>query len=105
MYKMAVKEKQTELSFEEIEWNVENEIQLFFSMNGHKPVGKMRKPAQRFEVMFTNIVISNSQLQFNELFLRCQQIFSHGVHMGEISCCHSQGCVIEDDLGSFGIYV
>lgn len=39
MYKMAVKEKQTESSFEEIEWNVENEIQLFFSMNGHKPVG------------------------------------------------------------------
>lgn len=44
MYKMAVKEKQTESSFEEIEWNVENEIQLFFSMNGHKPVGKMQKP-------------------------------------------------------------
>ncbi|KAL6425241.1 hypothetical protein ACFW04_009468 [Cataglyphis niger] len=39
MYKMALKEKQTESSFEEIEWNVENEIQLFFSMNGHKPVG------------------------------------------------------------------
>jgi len=33
---MAVK---TETSFDEIEWNVENEIQLFFAMNGHKPVG------------------------------------------------------------------
>lgn len=56
MYKMAVKEKQTESLFEEIEWNVENEIQLFFSMNGHKPVGKMQKPAQRLEVMFTIII-------------------------------------------------
>lgn len=56
MYKMAVKEKQTESLFEEIEWNVENEIQLFFSMNGHKPVGKMQKPVQRFEVMFTIIM-------------------------------------------------
>jgi hypothetical protein len=37
---MAVKEKQENL-FDEIEWNVENEIQLFFAMNGHKPVGKM----------------------------------------------------------------
>ncbi|XP_066603296.1 MRG/MORF4L-binding protein [Prorops nasuta] len=36
---MAVKEKQTESSTEEIEWNIENEIQLFFAMNGHKPVG------------------------------------------------------------------
>ncbi|XP_020287088.1 MRG/MORF4L-binding protein-like isoform X2 [Pseudomyrmex gracilis] len=36
---MAVKEKQTENSIDEIEWNVENEIQLFFAMNGHKPVG------------------------------------------------------------------
>lgn len=36
---MAVKEKQTDASTEEIEWNVENEIQLFFAMNGHKPVG------------------------------------------------------------------
>jgi len=27
------------------------------------------------------------------------------MHMGEISCCHSQGRAIEDDLGSFGIYV
>ncbi|XP_043266021.1 MRG/MORF4L-binding protein [Colletes gigas] len=36
---MAVKEKQTEGSTDEIEWNVENEIQLFFAMNGHKPVG------------------------------------------------------------------
>ncbi|XP_032687974.1 MRG/MORF4L-binding protein [Odontomachus brunneus] len=37
---MAVKDKQTEISsFDEIEWNVENEIQLFFAMNGHKPVG------------------------------------------------------------------
>ncbi|XP_011504376.1 PREDICTED: MRG/MORF4L-binding protein [Ceratosolen solmsi marchali] len=35
---MAVKEKQAD-SAEEIEWNVENEIQLFFAMNGHKPVG------------------------------------------------------------------
>ncbi|XP_014210292.1 MRG/MORF4L-binding protein [Copidosoma floridanum] len=35
---MAVKEKQSGSS-EEIEWNVENEIQLFFAMNGHKPVG------------------------------------------------------------------
>lgn len=47
---MATKEKQGNLS-EEIEWNVENEIQLFFAMNGHKPVGKMSKPA--FEVIFT----------------------------------------------------
>lgn len=39
---MAVKDKQTEISsFDEIEWNVENEIQLFFAMNGHKPVGKI----------------------------------------------------------------
>jgi hypothetical protein len=37
---MALKEKSTELQFDEIEWNVENEIQLFFAMNGHKPVGK-----------------------------------------------------------------
>lgn len=44
---MAVKEKQSETSFDEIEWNVENEIQLFFAMNGHKPVGKTRKPAMR----------------------------------------------------------
>lgn len=36
---MAVKEKQTD-AIDEIEWNVENEIQLFFAMNGHKPVGK-----------------------------------------------------------------
>ncbi|XP_076656529.1 uncharacterized protein LOC143361123 [Halictus rubicundus] len=36
---MAVKEKQLENSTDEIEWNVENEIQLFFAMNGHKPVG------------------------------------------------------------------
>jgi hypothetical protein len=36
---MAVKEKQAD-SAEEIEWNVENEIQLFFAMNGHKPVGE-----------------------------------------------------------------
>ena len=36
---MAVKEKQVD-SAEEIEWNVENEIQLFFAMNGHKPVGE-----------------------------------------------------------------
>lgn len=43
--KMAVKERQSETSFDEIEWNVENEIQLFFAMNGHKPVGKARKPA------------------------------------------------------------
>ncbi|XP_012276513.1 MRG/MORF4L-binding protein isoform X1 [Orussus abietinus] len=35
---MSVKEKPADLS-EEIEWNVENEIQLFFAMNGHKPVG------------------------------------------------------------------
>lgn len=37
---MAVKEKQLDGSTDEIEWNVENEIQLFFAMNGHKPVGK-----------------------------------------------------------------
>lgn len=37
---MAVKEKLTETSYDEIEWNVDNEIQLFFAMNGHKPVGK-----------------------------------------------------------------
>lgn len=36
---MAVKEKQTD-STDEIEWNVETEIQLFFAMNGHKPVGE-----------------------------------------------------------------
>jgi len=36
---MALKEK-SEMQFDEIEWNVENEIQLFFAMNGHKPVGK-----------------------------------------------------------------
>ncbi|XP_017881701.1 MRG/MORF4L-binding protein [Ceratina calcarata] len=36
---MAVKEKQTDASTDEVEWNVENEIQLFFAMNGHKPVG------------------------------------------------------------------
>ncbi|XP_012216355.1 MRG/MORF4L-binding protein [Linepithema humile] len=35
---MAVKEKQENL-FDEVEWNVDNEIQLFFAMNGHKPVG------------------------------------------------------------------
>lgn len=36
---MAVKEKSGE-STDDIEWNVENEINLFFAMNGHKPVGK-----------------------------------------------------------------
>lgn len=36
---MAVKEKQADSS-EEIEWSVENEIQLFSAMNGLKPVGK-----------------------------------------------------------------
>ncbi|XP_046820545.1 MRG/MORF4L-binding protein [Vespa crabro] len=35
---MAVKEKSGE-STDDIEWNVENEINLFFAMNGHKPVG------------------------------------------------------------------
>ncbi|XP_057327476.1 MRG/MORF4L-binding protein [Microplitis mediator] len=35
---MAVKEKSNEPT-EDFEWNVENEIQLFFAMNGHKPVG------------------------------------------------------------------
>ncbi|KAF7402382.1 hypothetical protein HZH66_004649 [Vespula vulgaris] len=35
---MAVKEKSGE-SNDDIEWNVENEINLFFAMNGHKPVG------------------------------------------------------------------
>lgn len=40
MLKMAVKERQCD-SAEEIEWNVENEIQLFFAMNGHKPVGEL----------------------------------------------------------------
>ncbi|KAG8037874.1 hypothetical protein G9C98_006085 [Cotesia typhae] len=35
---MAVKEKTNEPT-EDFEWNVENEIQLFFAMNGHKPVG------------------------------------------------------------------
>lgn len=34
-----MKEKQTDASTDEVEWNVENEIQLFFAMNGHKPVG------------------------------------------------------------------
>lgn len=51
---MAVKEKQTENSIDEIEWNVENEIQLFFAMNGHKPVGKKWKLMKLFEVMFTS---------------------------------------------------
>ncbi|XP_020280330.1 MRG/MORF4L-binding protein-like [Pseudomyrmex gracilis] len=39
--KMAIndKEKQVDMSLHEVEWNVENEIQLFFAMNGHKPVG------------------------------------------------------------------
>lgn len=36
---MAVKEKQIDHT-DEIEWNVDNEIQLFFAMNGHKPVGE-----------------------------------------------------------------
>lgn len=35
---MAVKEKED--SSEEFEWTTDNEIQLFFAMNGHKPVGK-----------------------------------------------------------------
>ena len=52
---MAVKEKQADSS-EEIEWNVENEIQLFFAMNGHKPVGEKRfcfilTELKRIEVM------------------------------------------------------
>ena len=37
---MAVKEKQGD-STEDIEWNVDHEIQLFYAMNGHKPVGKL----------------------------------------------------------------
>lgn len=36
---MSLKEKLTDVPFDDIEWNVENEIQLFFAMNGHKPVG------------------------------------------------------------------
>lgn len=35
---MAVKEKLENVS-EEIEWNVETEVQLFYAMAGHKPVG------------------------------------------------------------------
>lgn len=38
-----MKEK-VEISFDEIEWNVETEIQLFFAMNGHKPVGRVQLP-------------------------------------------------------------
>ena len=37
---MAVKEKD-EYVTEEIEWNVDTEVQLFYAMHGHKPVGKI----------------------------------------------------------------
>lgn len=38
---MAVKENE-ELP-EHIEWNVDTEVQLFYAMTGHKPVGKYAK--------------------------------------------------------------
>lgn len=43
LYKMTMKERGAETAPDEIEWNVENEIHLFFAMNGHKPVGKVQK--------------------------------------------------------------
>jgi hypothetical protein len=39
-HNMAVKEK-TENAVDGIEWNVDNEVQLFYAMHGHKPVGKV----------------------------------------------------------------
>lgn len=37
---MAVEEK-TDTTVDEIEWNVDTEVQLFYAMYGHKPVGKI----------------------------------------------------------------
>ena len=37
---MAVEEK-TDSTVDEIEWNVDTEVQLFYAMYGHKPVGKI----------------------------------------------------------------
>lgn len=39
-YNMAVEEK-TDSAVDEIEWNVDTEVQLFYAMYGHKPVGKI----------------------------------------------------------------
>jgi hypothetical protein len=39
-HNMAVKEK-TESVVDGIEWNVDTEVQLFYAMHGHKPVGKI----------------------------------------------------------------
>jgi hypothetical protein len=39
-HNMAVKEK-TENVVDGIEWNVDTEVQLFYAMHGHKPVGKV----------------------------------------------------------------
>ena len=39
-YNMAVEEK-TDSTVDEIEWNVDTEVQLFYAMYGHKPVGKI----------------------------------------------------------------
>lgn len=93
---MAVKEKQGD-STEEIDWNVENEVQLFFAMNGHKPVGEKMS-------LFIDIKAPKCYLSpvrgyvirlrlINIFFLktfcpanRCQQVLSHGLHLGEISC-------------------
>lgn len=50
---MAVKETET---FDEIEWNVENEIQLFFAMNGHKPVGKIYKTHIIFNIVYSLLI-------------------------------------------------
>lgn len=38
-------------------------------------------------------------------FFRSKQIFPHGLHLGEISCCYSQGSVLENNLGSLGVNV
>lgn len=40
----------------EIEWNVENEIQLFYAMMGHKPVGVNK----HFQMMFIHNKLSSS---------------------------------------------
>lgn len=64
--KMAVKERQNETSFDEIEWNVENEIQLFFAMNGHKPVGKTTKASdERLCLPLFSTFISSNVINFN----------------------------------------
>lgn len=39
-HNMAVKEKSENVA-EGIEWNVDTEVQLFYAMHGHKPVGKI----------------------------------------------------------------